>query len=495
MGGLRPFGVLGLIGLVALSAGALGGNPPPPPFRPLPVPGEDFELRPESERPLERIVLGLQPQRSEIVAIPGVGPGRDSSDPRAVRLRQELNAINVEVDHGRLLESLPARARIFVAVPDPRKCPEASGHEEEDFRWYLRHRAGWSDEEVAGRVRFFQVALPVPFPRDLSEILGADSKGRLVLGLGRDADPLYANAVDRLVGLFPESFRLVRLAGLGVRRVNTEGGDVALVWTPEGRVALLVGRHRVLRYLERRHGEDLTGKPVSREGIEEARAAFRTAFFGVEVLIAGEEALERPELASEELFHADMVVSVMRGKNGAVAFVPTYLDEPVDAVTRRRLPGTFVERAQTEYDVVAAQMARRGYAVVRLPFADHPVRGPANATPYVDPATGQAWLLLGRYPDHLASGPGSRVPLFTLQETMDDLTEKVLHWRKTRREKDGQAVDAALERVWKEWDRSLAAPNAAFAEQKRLIEAQGIRVRPVSLIPFGAGGLHCLLLR
>jgi len=132
---------------------------------------------------------------------------------------------------------------------------------------------------------------------------------------------------------------------------------------------------------------------------------------------------------------------------------------------------------------------------VRLPFADHPVRGPANATPYVDPATGQAWLLLGRYPDHLASGPGSRVPLFTLQETMDDLTEKVLHWRKTRRENDGQAVDAALERVWKEWDRSLAAPNASFEEQKRLVEAQGIRVRPVSLIPFGAGGLHGLLLR
>ena len=490
----RP-GVWPLLAAALLSAGTLRGEKPASSFRPVPVPGSDFELQPESERPLEKLVIGLLPQRSEMLAIPGVEPGGLPGGVRATRLRQELYGLNFEIDHGRLLAEVPARSRLFVAVPDPAETPEATGHEEGDFRWYLRHRAGWSDETIAARVRFFRVPLAVLFPRDLSEILGVDSMRRLVLGLGRDADPVYARAVERLVSVFPRSFRLERLRGIGVREVNTEGGDIALAWTPEGRVGLLIGRHRVLRYLERHFGEDLTGKTVSQELIEESRAAFRSAFFGVEVLILGEEALRRPELGSEELFHADMVVSVMRGGGGAVAFVPTYDRSPVDAVTRLPLAPDRVARIQTEYDLVAAQMARRGYRVVRLPFADHPVRSPVNATPFVDPAGGQPWLLLGRYPDHLQQSPSLPVPFVALQEAMDSLSESVLRWRKSRNETNGRLVDAALSLVWAEWDRSLATPNPGFDRQKQLIEEQGIRVRAVPLIPSGEGGIHCLLLR
>ncbi|MFI5181224.1 MAG: hypothetical protein ACHQPI_07525 [Thermoanaerobaculia bacterium] len=482
--------------LAILAAGSLlGGEKPLTPFQPVAVPGEDFLLRPEAERPLQSLVIGVQAQRSGMAAIPGVEPGPSPDDRLAVRLRQELNAINVEIDHGRLLAFLPAHSRLFVAIPDPKGNPEASGHEEEDFRFYLEQRVGWSRDEIARRVRFFSVPYPVLFPRDLSEILGLDSRHRLVLGLGRDADPVYARALERLVGLFPDSFRLIRLRGVGVRNVNTEGGDIGLVWTPEGRVGLLVGRHRVLRYLEHHYGEDLTAKPVSRERIEEARAAFQAAFFGVEVIILGEEVLSKPELGSEQLFHADMVVSVMRGRGRAVAFVPTFRGAPIDAITHVPVASDVVSRVQSEYDVVAAQMARRGYAVVRLPYADHPVRSPVNSTPFVEPATGQPWVLLGRYPEHLVWKPGGPIPLFPLQDAMDDLTERVLHWRKSALEEDGRLVSAALARVWREWDQSLLGENPIFEEQKRLYEENGIRVRAVPMIPSGAGGIHCLLLR
>ena len=478
-----------------LGIGTLRGDTPPGTFRPLAIPGKDFELRPESERPFESLVIGLLPQGSEMLAIPESKAESRQKDRRAIRLRQELNAINVEVDHGRLLAVAPGHTRVFVAVPDPREIPEATGHEEEDFRYYLSRRAGWSESEIARRVRFFRVPFAILFPRDLSEILGVDARRRLVLGLGRDTDPIYGRAVERLVSVFPESFRLVRLRGVGVRDVNTEGGDLALVWTPEGRVGLLIGRHRVLRYLERHYGEDLTGRPVSRAQIEEAREAFRTAFFGVEVIVVGEEALEKPELASEELFHADMVVSVVRGRGRALAFVPTFGPNPSDAVSRAPLSPALVARVQTEYDLVAAQMARRGYGVVRLPFVDHPVRSPVNATPFVDPVSGQNWVLLGRYPEHAVGTSGAEVPLVPVQEALDQLSETVLRWRRSRSEEAGRQVDDALERVWKEWDRSLAAPNPIFEMQKRLFEENGIRVRSVPLIPSGEGGIHCLLLR
>jgi hypothetical protein len=140
-------------------------------------------------------------------------------------------------------------------------------------------------------------------------------------------------------------------------------------------------------------------------------------------------------------------------------------------------------------------MGRRGYAVARLPFADHPVRSPANVTPYVDPSTGESWVLLGRYPNHLAERPGGPIPLFPLQDALDSLAERFLQWRKSRREAEGRAVDVAFERVWSEWDRALSSPNPLFEAQKRIFEENGIHVRAVPLIPSGAGGIHCLLLR
>ena len=59
---------------------------------------------------------------------------------------------------------------------------------------------------------------------------------------------------------FPDDFSVRRLRGVHVGDINTEGGDLALSWLPDGSIGLLVGRHRAIRYLERRNGESLLGQ-------------------------------------------------------------------------------------------------------------------------------------------------------------------------------------------------------------------------------------------
>ena len=121
------------------------------------------------------------------------------------------------------MTAAPAYATFFVAVPDPASVPTASGEEESDFRAYLVSRLGWSEETIRTRVRFFPVAAPLPYPQDMAEILGLDTAGRLVLGIGADTDPAYAEPVDRLARDFPADFSVRRLAGLHVGRRQHRG--------------------------------------------------------------------------------------------------------------------------------------------------------------------------------------------------------------------------------------------------------------------------------
>jgi hypothetical protein len=454
-------------------------------FESVPVPGTDIRLLPESERTMERLVLGLEPKKTKPFMLPETAQWDPrSSDPRVVYLRRQLYWLEFELLHGGVLKAAPDYTRFFMAVPDAVAAPESLGNEESVLKEYLRTRIGWTEAEIARRIRFFRTPSILRFPRDMAEPLGRDAKERLVLAIGTDSDAEYSEPVRRLVAAFPKEFVLKILPD-----VNTEGGDLALVFLPEGNLGLIVGYHRILRYLKAPDG-----RPIAAARIEEGRNAFQRAFFGLEVLVLGEEALREPGAASAELIHADMVVNVLRGRTGVVAFVPSYREEPiVDAISQVTLPEDVRKRAQGEYDRAARQLQKRGYRVVRLPFRDHPDRTPVQVGDFVDRRTGQQSLLLGKYPYHFDL-PGGHNPQRDLQMSLGRLEDAVEAWRHEPTDSRWEGVVRGIADVWREMDHAAESPNPSFQMQARIYEGEGIRVIPVPLYPTGEGGIHCLLL-
>lgn len=484
---LLGLGVAATAGICARLRGA---------FDPPLIESHGFRLLPESERILKRMVIGLDAHRTDYFLLPETkGLLRRLGDARISLLDRNLFALNFELIHGGLMRAVPKRTHFFVAVPDPATTPESLGGEEALFRWYLEARVGWSTSEIADRVRFFKVAQPLLYPRDAAEVLGHDLKQRLVFGLGSDAPPYYRDPVLELGRLFPEDFMVVPLGPTGPGAINTEGGDLSLSWLPEGRVGLLLGRNRVRRHLDSIGRGVPADAPVPAASIEVVRAAYRKAFFDVEVIVVGEEGLRRPDRSSPELFHLDMVVTVLRGRSGVVAFVPFFREAPVDALTSIPLNEPFRQRLTRDYEAIARQMARRGYRVVRLPFADHPARTPANVGRFVDPLTGRNCVLLGRYPEHFAVGLDGRIPQTNLHVALDDFAGRVAAWKVERTERRWSTVLNGIDTVWNELDRATREPNPTFQEQARLFEAEGIGVTPIDIYPSGEGGIHCLLLR
>ena len=471
--------------LLALAAGRLPDPTPSP--APAGLPGG---FAPEAERSLRRVVIGLQPNETNLLMVPETAAwDPKTKDPRVRWLRRQLYGLNFELEHGQIFRHSPPHTRFFVAVPDPATTPESLGNEEAVFREHLKERVGWSDKVIDERVRFFPVPEPVPFPQDMAEPIGYDENGRLVLGIGTDADEHYRRAVDRLVAASPNDFVRVRLPD-----VNTEGGDLALVRLPEGGVGLLVGYNRVLRWVLRHYPETVPGAPTPKARVEEARRAYQKAFGGIETIVIGGEALADPRLVNPEIFHLDMLVAVLRTPSGVVAFVPTYEGSPVDAISHSRLAAADVRRFQAEYDRTARQLSARGYRVARVPFADHPARNPVGIGKFVDPATGRPTVVLGRYPEHLADSD-DRNAQTQLQLAFQALDAVVAVWRHQPTESRWKAVQAAVRAVWRQMDVAVAAPNPLFESQRRVYESFGIGVLSLPIFPTGEGGVHCLLLK
>lgn len=484
--------VVAFFAVILLAVGGPVGPPRPSPLGAPPPAAAEAGLRvvAESERTLARVILGLDANESRYFLLPETGGlGRGASDPHVAYLREQLYWLDFELEHGQIFRNLPARTRFFLGVPDRRTTAGSLGGEEGLFRRYLRERIGWSESQIRDRIRFFQVREPIPYPQDMAEAAGYDDRGRLVLVMGLECNDSYREPVERLVEQFPDEFVLRRVPGL-----NTEGGDLAVVRLPDGHLGLLVGRGRVIRYLEDLYGQPFDDKPIEQALIEKARRAYQDAFFGMEVVIVGEEALREPRLANPELFHLDMVASVFRGRSGVVAFVPTYAGVAADALSQSQLAEDFVSRIQAEYDRVARQLVTRGYRVVRLPFADHPVRSPVGAAKFVDPATKRAFVLLGRYPYHFEL-PDGRNPQRQLQFVFGKLDVAVAAWRHATTAAAWSGVESALRTTWEQLDLAAASENPTFEKQKAIYEANGISVAPVPIFPAGEGGIHCIVLK
>jgi hypothetical protein len=335
------------------------------------TPSQGVSLTPEAERSLRRVVLGLEPNQTNLLMLPEtVAWDPKTKDPRVRWLRRQVYRLNFELGHGKIFRHSPPYTRFFVAVPDPRTTPESLGNEETVLREHLRERVGWSDHVIDERVRFFSVPAPVPFPQDMAEPIGYTEKGQLVLGIGSDADDWYHQAVQRLVAAFPGEFVVRRLPG-----INTEGGDLAFVRLPEGGVGLLVGHNRVARFVQQRYPETVPGKPIPDAQIEEARRAYQQAFDGIETIVVGPEALRNPGLANPEIFHLDMLVAVLRTPSGVVAFVPTYEGSPIDAITHVHVSAEDVGRSRpsTTGRLASSRRAATASPASRSPISPHAV--------------------------------------------------------------------------------------------------------------------------
>ena len=233
---------------------------------------------------------------------------------------------------------------------------------------------------------------------------------------------------------------------------------------PEGGLRVVVGRHRVLRVLER-EGVPWNPPPVvAAADVARVRRRYNAAFFGLPTIILGESLLARADRSDQDVFHADMVSAILRTRFGVKAFIPTYAPNPLDAVTRSALSPEIVRSAQMEYDDAAAQLGREGYTVVRIPFADHPVRNPVNVARFRDLKSGEPYVLLGRYPSSSPATPGGAAPLADLEDAFADLDRSVTSWRAAPSNATWAATERSLERTFRAFDDAAAASNPPFEE-------------------------------
>lgn len=446
-------------------------------------------LIPESERPLDFCVIGVDPSRSLFCFLPFLQQEALMPPSRFQEIHRQLYWLNFEISHGRLLNALPRSTQIYVALPDPKSVKEADGTEEGLFRGYLKAHCGWTEADIQGRIHFFKTPVPIVWAQDIGKILGHDAQGRWIISRGSNDQRGYGESVGALCQAYPNLFTFRDLpAG-----VSAEGGDEDLVRTPDGNLAMLVGRHRARNYLEWAGGRSLNAQVLSQDDLLKAEDLFSGAFEGVPAIFIPSRALENPALGNNELFHLDMSVVVLSVGGKTHAFVPSYIDHPIDRVTGQPLDPAFVKSLQDEYDLMASELTSLGYPVDRLAITDHPVRSPANLVRYYDPTTGHCTVLLARYPYNF-SGSGGFVPQERVMDSFKDLREKGEAWEKASNEYNFLQLRRSIEVAWQTMDGAGSQSDPFFEKNRELFQKAGVDVVAVPDFAWGSGGLHCQIL-
>lgn len=453
------------------------------------LPSSGVTLLPESERPLDFIILGTNPENGKYFLLPELKPFPGISPGQMKKLEEGLFCLDLELVHGALLRHLLPNTRVYVAVPDPKRVRDSKGQEKEFFLRYLVKRCGWTDKDVKRRVHFFKVPISLAWSQDAGEVLGFDSKGRVLIGTGSEDDDVYREFMRVLTETYPDKFALQ----VYEKNVSGEGGDENLIYLPDGQVAYLVGNHRIIRYLGNTYQTSFENTPLNQDLILEAREAYQRSLFGIPILVLPEAALNAPGPQNKELFHLDMYVTILSSQGKPNAFVPTYSGEPANAVSGEPLEKEFVMELQGEYDVIAKELKDKGFDVSRLPFADHPVRSPVNLCKYYDASTGRGTLLLGKYPAHLPLDDPA-TPQARFKRLLDEFYHQVVN----AEAQGGEiAYSKLLEKITEFWRTLMKiedSPNPLFEQQKAIFESKGYTVIEVPMIPLGAGGIHCLTL-
>ncbi len=449
---------------------------------------KDLPSIPESERSLEGAVLGLEANRFDMAMMPAIPSGRGATPEEYRETQKQLYLLFTHCVQGSLMRAWPRDAKVLVGVPNPETVRPSLGGEEDYFEDYLKTRCGWGWGDVRHSYHPFPSNQPLIWTQDAGEVVVNPASRQRTL-FHSQTDEYYENYVAHLED-----------ADLASRRlppgVSCEGGDLEVVWGPDGKPLLMLGRHRVLSYLKTNRGVDGTQRPLTRDEIEEAKAAFSREF-GLPVVVVPEKALAEPSKACSELFHLDMVVSVMDPHDGGAprAFVPTLSPgRVVDALFEREIDKKLVASCRWELDAVAEQLAAQGYKVVRLPFSDHPVRTPVNFVKYRDPKTGRYRVLLSKFP---ATSPNAAdlTPQRYFNAALSQLRFMGEVWQRTGRVDAFHQFQRQIEITWRLLDEISEQPNPTHEECARLIRQEGFDVVSVPSFTFGSGGMHCQVLK
>ena len=126
---------------------------------------------PETERPLDFAVIGLDSDRPNYFMLPDMKPNNNLQASRYEEVREQLYWLNYELCHGRVLNALPPLTKVYVALPDPKLVKDATGREERYFLDYLRTRCLWPEDRIRDQVRFFKSPVPLIWAQDIGKIL------------------------------------------------------------------------------------------------------------------------------------------------------------------------------------------------------------------------------------------------------------------------------------------------------------------------------------
>jgi hypothetical protein len=435
--------------------------------------------RPESERGLQPCFIGVDAPADGYFLLPKLLPPAGAMDGWHDALR-ELYWLDLELSHGALLKALPPQAQVYAAVPHGSAKAEAWLGE------YLRQRAGWSQSDVQTRLHCFSVPIELIWPQDATVGMGTDARGRMKLAYAPAAGDHYRGFVDGLVAAYPRQFVRHRLPD----GISSEGGDMAVVRRPDGRMGLVIGRHRVLDWLNASGHGDYLGKPVPAPLLAQARQAYARAY-GLPVQALPAAAL-RHGWGSEDLFHLDMLAAFFSVSGRACALVPSYRDGARDSFNDMAFTPAQARDWRRETDQVADELAQAGYRVGRAPLADHPVRSPSN-TVRLPLAGGGVQVFLARYPDQRVGASPSAGAL-QYQVCLAQLREAGQRWNQSPGAAAWPALQAALKAAWEGLDRAQLFDNPIFDEQAQAYRDLGCQVIAVPCYPWGAGGFHCQFL-
>jgi hypothetical protein len=446
---------------------------------------------PESDRTMSGAILGLEAHRADLALFPVIRKSDGATPEEYKEIQKQLYEIFLRCTQGGFMNAWPKNDTFYLAVPDPATVAQSLGNEQEYFEDFLRTHCGWNKRDVSSCLKTFQTSEPLIWAQDCGEIVQKPGSSLRTV-FHSSTDTSYEGFVKSLTEADPSSIATLPLPP----GVSCEGGDLEVSWGPDGKVLLLLGRHRVLNYLKEARGVDATKRPVTTEELEAAKRAYSVQF-GMPVVVVPEKALMEPSHACSELFHLDMVASIIDLHDGKAprVFVPELAAGKVyDALFDQPLDAKLVASCRWELNAAAEQLASMGYKVVRLPFSDHPVRSPANFVKYRDEATGKYKVLLSKFPEALPVN-NPQTPQHYFNSALGQLRNSGEVWQRTGSADAFHAFQQQVENTWKILDAIETAPNPMFDECAKRISAEGIEVTAVPSFCYGSGGMHCQVLK
>jgi hypothetical protein len=452
----------------------------------------DVFLVPESERPLDFAVIGIWTNSHSYIFSPEIKWPGAPADKAQKELEKDLYFLNLEFTHGEMLQNMPIYTRIYVLVPDKRFVKDATGDEKAYFIEYLKKRCGFTDAQIKNRFQFLYTSEMIVWPQDMCKVIGYNrADGRIAIARSSGDVPIYVKVTKEFTDAFPEKFALKDVG----METSAEGGDEDIVQLPGRRVAIVAGRHRAQRYIERTRKSSYEKSPINDAGIQEAKAAFKKNYYKAPVVFLPEEMLKDPLKGSEEVFHLDMYAGMLPDPKGGQpkAFIPSIMKNCFVSLNDEHLDNDFVSHVQAEYDAAAEQLQKLGFEVQRLVYCDHPVRSPANFLKFHNKITDNYTVMLGKYPNHLPVDDP-----YTAQHRIvaafKTVTDRFMKWQKNKHDANYAQLMEVIDLAWKQMDIVSDEDNPMFDEQKKQFEKYGYHVITVPVYAWGAGGLHCLVM-